>query len=179
MTNQPANLSAPYESEDLTPPLSAHKQSANPLANAECRGNHATGISLASSTPIRDFHKHRILKLRLAAFERQNGHCYYCDWPMWLSNSAGFATSHSLTDRQTSWLQATAEHLQPHSEGGCTTSVNIVAACLHCNTRRHGRRKPLSPDTYKALVARRLERGRWHSFKISLPRIPVRSSPQE
>lgn len=43
---------------------------------------------------------------RNAAFHRQDGRCFYCNFSMWLTDRAGFAATHDLTLRQASRLQA-------------------------------------------------------------------------
>ena len=92
----------------------------------------------------------QIQRSRKAAFDRQDGKCYYCGLRMWLDGPAG-----------PSALRCTAEHLTPRSEGGGDGSSNIAAACLHCNQTRHKRKKPPEPDCYRAEVRKRVNRGAW------------------
>lgn len=92
----------------------------------------------------------QIQRSRKIAFDRQGGQCYYCGLRMWLDGPCG-----------PSPLRCTAEHLMPRSEGGADGTLNIVAACLHCNRTRHKRKKPPDPERYKADVRRRVERGAW------------------
>ncbi|MBI4997681.1 MAG: HNH endonuclease [Rhodocyclales bacterium] len=101
---------------------------------------------------------------RKSAFEAQHGQCCYCGMPMWLDDAPGFARSHNLSQRQTRWFQCTAEHLQARQDGGTNSASNIAAACLYCNTRRHKRKSPPSPEEYRLLVAERVRKGRWHPF---------------
>ncbi|MBL4929995.1 HNH endonuclease signature motif containing protein [Fuscibacter oryzae] len=60
-------------------------------------------------------------------------------------------------------LHCTAEHLHPRSEGGQDTTDNIVAACWYCNSRRHRRKHPLSPEAHRLRVQQRMTAGKWHS----------------
>lgn len=110
----------------------------------------------------------RYASARHSAFSRQHGRCYYCDQPMWLTDSDGFAMRHDLTRAQARWLQATAEHLTARQDGG-GNGLNIVAACLRCNSTRHARRPHCAPDParYRARVQTRMAQGRWHPFRLS------------
>lgn len=56
---------------------------------------------------------------------------------MWEDDLELFARTLGLTLRQAQKLRATAEHLQARSDGGLDHPSNIVAACAHCNHRRH------------------------------------------
>ncbi len=73
-----------------------------------------------------------------------------------------FADVLSIPNRLAATLRCTAEHLTAKADGGPTTPRNIVAACRTCNMRRHRRRSPKPPDSYKMLVENRLARGAWH-----------------
>lgn len=75
-----------------------------------------------------------IQDLKSVRFAQQGGKCAYCDQPTWLNDLPGFARKYQRPERSLRWLQATAEHLQPRSEGGADTLKNIVAARLYCNT---------------------------------------------
>lgn len=91
----------------------------------------------------------------------QEGRCYYCGLPMWDA-----ALDHPLpatgnAGRRPRALQCTAEHLLPRSEGGADTAENIVAACLFCNSARHQRKRPPTPEAYRVYVQRRMAAGRW------------------
>lgn len=95
--------------------------------------------------------------LRTLAYHRQHGRCCYCDLPMWLSSPAEL----KLRNRAAKPFQCTAEHLLARRDGGRDVAVNIAAACWLCNTRRHQRKTPPHPDAYRALVQRRMARGKW------------------
>lgn len=101
---------------------------------------------------------------RNAAFHSQGGRCYYCEFPMWLTNRAAFAATRGLTLRQASHLQATGEHLVAQQEGG-KHGANVVAACHHCNKSRHKFRPHSAPDPqrFRDHVQRRVKQHRWHS----------------
>ncbi|WP_199231379.1 HNH endonuclease signature motif containing protein [Falsiroseomonas bella] len=81
---------------------------------------------------------------------------------MWDDDPATFAQRHSLSVRLARRFRCTAEHLQARSTGGTDTPDNIVAACAHCNSTRHKRKSPPSPEVFRMQVARRMERGCWH-----------------
>lgn len=104
--------------------------------------------------------------LRKLSFTYQNGHCYYCNQPMWNSNPKEFSIKHNITIKQAKQLKCTGEHLLPHSLEGPATKKNIVAACHYCNQKRHRRENELSPTTYKSLVSRRLAKKRWHGLNL-------------
>ncbi|PKO70211.1 MAG: restriction endonuclease [Betaproteobacteria bacterium HGW-Betaproteobacteria-16] len=87
---------------------------------------------------------------RQLAFDRQGGKCYYCGLRMWRNGPKG--PSH---------LRCTAEHLIARSEGGGNGQSNIVAACWHCNSTRHKRKRPPEPQRYRDEVRRRVNRGAW------------------
>jgi 5-methylcytosine-specific restriction endonuclease McrA len=53
-------------------------------------------------------------------YERENGHCAYCD--RWISYAA-----------------ATLDHIVPQSLGGGSTWDNLVNCCQRCNQRKGGR----------------------------------------
>lgn len=101
-------------------------------------------------------------KLRLSAFRRQNGLCFYCHLPMWTADPLAFAAQYGLSAAQARWFQCTAEHLIARQDGGKDQEGNIAAACLFCNQTRHKRKNPPDPDRYCALVAKRITAGRWH-----------------
>jgi hypothetical protein len=108
----------------------------------------------------------RIAKLRRGAFLRQHERCHYCRCPMWEDTARDFAQRHGLTLKQSAAFRSTAEHLTPASEGGRDVAENIVAACWHCNSRRHWRRGSNSPQAYQALVLRRVATGTWLTTKL-------------
>lgn len=104
----------------------------------------------------------RLGKLRHSAFQAQAGLCFYCGLPMWESNPEAFAHALGLTLPQAHRLQATAEHLHARSDGGRDVRDNIVAACLHCNQKRHESRKsPGDWNAYRQLVSKRMKAGAW------------------
>ena len=103
---------------------------------------------------------------RLAAFRSQKCHCYYCGAPMWLQEPAKFASRYSISLKQAARFQCTAEHLVARQDGGSDARNNIVAACQFCNSQRHRRLAAPDPQAYRKLIARRLERRRWHPQKL-------------
>ena len=104
-----------------------------------------------------------LLRYRTDAFRRQAGRCYYCTALMWMDDGVSFARKHELSSRAARWLRCTAEHLLARRDGGRDSRNNIVAACWHCNLRRHrGRKNVPTPDAYREQVRRRLARGSWH-----------------
>jgi len=105
---------------------------------------------------------HRIQCLRLQAFKRQEGLCYYCGIRMWLSSPEELPGP-PRKSAAVAKLRCTAEHLTPQSEGGRDTTSNIVAACAHCNQTRHKRKQPPAPPAYREEVRRRVARGSWHA----------------
>jgi len=108
-------------------------------------------------------------KKRLAAFQRQQGLCYYCGFPMWL------VPQKEVLDAR---LQCTAEHLVARQNGGSDSSDNIVAACRFCNQTRHRTPRPLEPELYRERVSRRVHAGRWHPahlFEINSGRSSVKA----
>lgn len=104
-----------------------------------------------------------ICNARNTAYQAQGGRCYYCDFPMWLTDQAAFAATRGLTLREASRLQATAEHLVAKQNGG-RHGANVVAACHHCNQTRH-RFRPLTapdPDRFRVRVQSRVKHRHWH-----------------
>jgi 5-methylcytosine-specific restriction endonuclease McrA len=99
--------------------------------------------------------------IRITAFERQAGRCYYCGVAMWLTTSFELdgCTRECSGYRL---LQCTAEHLVARKDGGRNGGGNVVAACAHCNHTRHKRKKPPAPDIYRNEVMRRVRAGQWH-----------------
>lgn len=104
----------------------------------------------------------RSKKYKIFAFHHQNGHCYYCGFPMWLENPEQFSREQGLSIGDCSRLKCTAEHLVARQDGGRNSEKNIVAACRHCNQTRHKVTKPLSPPLYRQRVIHRVQSGRWH-----------------
>lgn len=103
----------------------------------------------------------KLQALRRQAFSRQGGRCFYCGVRMWLELPAEISHPAGST-HIAARLRCTAEHLVPRSGGGRDTSVNIAAACAHCNRTRHRRKLPPEPEVYLAEVRRRVDRGGWH-----------------
>ena len=103
---------------------------------------------------------------RAIAYSCQSGHCFYCGYLMWLSNSSVFASKYGLTLPQSKRLKCTGEHLHPRQDGGTDSSSNIVAACWTCNQGRHRRKKPLPPYLFKEFVRNRISRRHWHDSQI-------------
>jgi len=104
----------------------------------------------------------KIQKLRLLAYERQNGRCYYCDAPIWLKKIAEFTAKYGISRRQAYRYQGTAEHLVARQDGGSDDATNIVAACWFCNSRRHRRTRALSNEAFKKMVSKRIMHDKWH-----------------
>ena len=104
----------------------------------------------------------KIQKSRLLAFKRQNGRCYYCDFPMWLRNLDDFTSKYGISVSQAKRLMCTAEHLIARQDGGSDASKNIVAACWFCNSARHKRTSALSSEAFKKLVFQRIKQLKWH-----------------
>lgn len=103
----------------------------------------------------------RIQTLRSRKMQLQDGQCCYCDRPMWDADPEDFRRTFGITPHLLAMLRCTAEHLIPASEGGRANAANIAAACRFCNQTRHRVKKPRSPESYRALVQRRLAKGRW------------------
>ena len=108
------------------------------------------------------FMSKNIQKNRQLAFMEQKGCCCYCEAPMWLDKPEEFAVIHGIKLRQVKRFRCTAEHLDARKDDGSNVRTNIAAACWHCNSRRHRRNADLSPEEYRKLVRRFLDRGSWH-----------------
>lgn len=107
-----------------------------------------------------------IQKLRLAAFKRQNGRCYYCGLPMRLKQPIEFAAKYKISEGDATRFQCTAEQLKARQDGGTNSDKNIVAACLACNKTKHRISSPPDPATYREHVIGRLRAGKWHPRSI-------------
>lgn len=105
----------------------------------------------------------KLASLRARAFRAQGHRCFYCGCLMWTAHAEAFRAQFGLKPGEAHAFQCTAEHLVARQDGGEDRSDNIVAACHHCNRTRHARSQVMSPDRYKAHVANRVRRGRWHS----------------
>ena len=100
-------------------------------------------------------------KYRLKAFILQQGRCIYCELPMWVHDPEGFAEKYKVTIKQAQSFRCTAEHLKAKQDGGKDTAMNIAAACHYCNQKRHQRKPPKDPFSYKYHVMRRVGMGKW------------------
>ncbi|MGE0115886.1 MAG: HNH endonuclease [Steroidobacteraceae bacterium] len=105
-------------------------------------------------------------KIRISAFDRQNGRCWYCALPMWTRNPLAFATQYAITTDQAKQFQCTAEHLVAHQDGGKNADTNIVAACRFCNGHRHRKKNAPSPEIHRLRVRQRMANKRWHCLAI-------------
>lgn len=105
-----------------------------------------------------------ICGLRQRAYDAQGGRCFYCQFPMWISDPQRFARRWGVPLSAVQCLRCTAEHLVPVSQCGRDVPGNIVAACSFCNQTRHRSRKVRSPAPYAEYVGRRVLAGRWHSL---------------
>ena len=99
----------------------------------------------------------KLQRLRSQAFHAQSGLCYYCGIRMWLDNPAELPQPHRAINAR----KCTAEHLIARCDGGRDTAENIVAACHHCNTTRHKRKKPRAAAEQRSYVVRRVGAGKW------------------
>ena len=108
-----------------------------------------------------------LVKPRTFAFTNQNGRCYYCNQPMSSGNLSKFSSEFDITLHEAKMLKCTGEHLVAHKDGGSSARNNIVAACWFCNDHRHRRKANPSPEQYKKMVQRRLNRGRWHGLILA------------
>ncbi|MCY1480004.1 hypothetical protein D9M68_134560 [compost metagenome] len=115
---------------------------------------------------------------RLAAYLSQSGRCFYCGAAMWLAGVEGFARKYGMSVGRAWFFRCTAEHLLARSEGGGDGQENIVAACCYCNRKRHERKRPMPPESYRRHVLGRLQRGRWHQawvFRCADGLLPART----
>lgn len=107
-----------------------------------------------------------IVRLRAKCYEAQFRRCYYCGVCMWINDLPAFTARFGAKRELALPLQCTAEHLNARSDGGRDVAGNIVAACRLCNSRRHRRKVPPTPEHYRQLVAARVEQGKWHSPRV-------------
>ncbi|ROR39317.1 MULTISPECIES: HNH endonuclease [Diaphorobacter] len=106
--------------------------------------------------------KSTLRRSRNSAYLRQSCRCFYCDLLLPPpGHELEFAAKLSIGGKIAKLLQCTAEHLHPKSAGGADVPQNIAAAHQWCNSRRHARPSPLSPDEFKEHVLRRVAQGRW------------------
>lgn len=115
-------------------------------------------------------------KLRMQAFKRQSGRCFYCRMPIWHTDPMRFAHRYGISLAASRQFRCTAEHLHARSDGGSDTEVNVVAACLFCNGHRHRTRVPLSPELFLARVRRRVAAGRWNAMLATRAKHKTRPS---
>jgi 5-methylcytosine-specific restriction endonuclease McrA len=109
-----------------------------------------------------------LTKSRLKAFNHQRGLCIYCELPMWLTSPIAFADKYYISIKSAALFKCTAEHLLAKQDGGKDDLSNIVAACHYCNQKRHKRKTPKDPLTYKEFVTLRVSRGKWHAMFIGV-----------
>lgn len=108
-----------------------------------------------------------VARSRAKAFYRQEGRCYYCDYPMYVTSPQKYAQLYGCSRRQALQMQCTAEHLVAKCEGGSNRASNIAAACKRCNVRRHQGKVALPPQAYRELVQSKVMEGRWHPFRLA------------
>jgi hypothetical protein len=81
--------------------------------------------------------------------QAQKGLCYYCEHPMWQQNIKQFRRDFNMTETRAAMFKCTAEHLIARRDQGPTNDVNIVAACLGCNQKRHEGETALAAEDFK------------------------------
>lgn len=123
--------------------------------------NGGTGILSIPELPMSN---KRLKTLRTLAFHAQNGRCFYCAFPMWLSSPDELG----LCPRSARPFQCSAEHLLAKQDGGSDTPENVVAAHVVCNQRRHRITPPPSPDTYLTRVSLKIAKNKWHPRSLNL-----------
>lgn len=101
----------------------------------------------------------KLQRLKADAFHAQKSRRCYCSLPMW-NASTDELKPFGLRARTATPLRCTAEHLVAQQYGGKDLAGNIAAACWLCNTRRHKRKTPPSPEAYRASVQKRLANGK-------------------
>ena len=112
-------------------------------------------IPVSDEAPM---NRKQLRRSRIAAFKRQRGCCYYCNQPMWESDSIEFASRHRLTAGRLRQRRSTAEHLLARCDGGDDRPANIAAACWECNKARHRRKRAMSPSDWRENRLKRLAR---------------------
>lgn len=108
----------------------------------------------------------KLSNIRRTKMLAQGGRCYYCGLPMWDPELANAVPEIYRAPAMRKYLRCTAEHLHPRSDGGANVAANIVAACWYCNTRRHHRKEPPSPDIHRARVRERMANGKWLAAQL-------------
>ena len=99
---------------------------------------------------------------RARAFKSQNGKCYYCMIPMWLTEVTDHFFQSRISTKAMSRIRCTAEHVEARCDGGSDAIENLVAACWFCNSTRHRMARPSSSNKYRKHVMSRVKRGKWH-----------------
>jgi len=105
-------------------------------------------------------HAHGLRLNRRNLFARDGHRCQYCGQSLPLS-------------------QLSLDHVVPRSRGGTTTWENVVASCLHCNTKKGGRtpqearmklmRQPTRPS-HNPVLALKLGNPKYEVWKTFLPK---------
>jgi 5-methylcytosine-specific restriction endonuclease McrA len=116
----------------------------------------------------------KLAQLRAKAYARQQGRCFYCRQPMWVTDDRSFAARYHLTARQARVFRCTAEHLIARQDGGGDTEDNIAAACHYCNWGRHARKRVKDSSSFTAFVQRRMARGGWQMRLPAVLQQPAR-----
>lgn len=124
-------------------------------------------IGITMQEKSRSNKRSSLKKQRTRAFYSQGGVCYYCNQPMWNKKPQELTSQYPISSGQAQFLRCTGEHLESHSEGGSSGSINIVAACWYCNQNRHRRKNKLSPENFGKHARRRLSKGAWHGLNLA------------
>jgi hypothetical protein len=104
--------------------------------------------------------RNQVSDLRRRAYDAQAGLCFYCQFPMWISDPRDFARRWAIPISAVHRFRCTAEHLVPVSQGGRTEPGNIIAAYWFCNQTRHRSREVRTPARYVEHVSRGVAAGR-------------------
>ncbi|MCA1371286.1 HNH endonuclease [Bradyrhizobium sp. BRP14] len=120
--------------------------------------------------------KSTIQKLRRKAAKSQAGQCYYCQQPMWETDPKIFSERFRVPGRAVFLFQCTAEHLVARCDGGRDTEDNVVAACLHCNTKRHRTKRPKDAVSFARHVRSRMKQGKWHAVMVKQSPVEISRS---
>ncbi len=112
--------------------------------------------------------KRKPLKIpRSKAFIKQNGLCYYCQFPMWNKEPSEILSKYNVSIKNLVHFKCTGEHLIAHCEGGSAKHSNIVAACWFCNSKRHQRKKTPNDTQFLKYVRYRIKSGKWNCGLIT------------
>lgn len=125
------------------------------------------------------------VRSRARAFQEQGGRCHYCGSAMWrdhIDDPTAFAAKHQIPLAKVREFLCTGEHLIARQDGGDDSLANVVAACWHCNRRRHHHRpsNAPAPDAYKRRVQQLICKGRWLTallMRASMCRVATTESP--